>query len=220
LTVFNFEPLSPVEDQLFTPREMKKALKMGPRRRKSFTAARVALKALSRRLSLVEENRPDRAIETVGSDDQKPCLAESGLFCSVSHNDRFVVAAAHKYPIGVDIEAVSSKVMRIRHLFLSPREQRLASQSGLDVEKTATRVWTIKEAAAKALGLHLFQTIQEVEVVCLDKEEGLINYQNRTYHVTLGEGYGQVIALLTVMTIHNTSERKELISARFGVGSF
>jgi len=40
-------------------------MRMGPRRRRGFTAARVALKRLARQLDLVGKNRPDRAIETL-----------------------------------------------------------------------------------------------------------------------------------------------------------
>jgi 4'-phosphopantetheinyl transferase len=170
---------------------------MGPRRRRGFTAARVALKRLARQLGLVEENRPDRTIETLGPDGVRPCLAESGLYCSVSHSARLVVTVAHRHPIGVDLEAVSKKAIRTWHLFMLPRERDLISLSGLGPERTATRVWTIKEAAAKALGLHLFQAIREVEVVRVGKEEGVMKYQEKAYSVRHGEGDGYVITLIT-----------------------
>ena len=197
IIIRDLETLSPGEDHLFTPRELEKSQRMGPRRRKSFTASRIALKNLSRQLGLVEENRPDRTIETLGPDDLKPCLAESELYCSVSHSSRFVVAVAHRHPVGVDIEGVSNKILRIRHLFLSPGEQQLLSQSGLDFKRATTRVWSIKEAAAKALGLHLFQAIREVEVVKIEKEVSLIRVHAKTYPVSHGERDGQVIALVT-----------------------
>jgi len=170
---------------------------MGPRRRRDFTAARVALKRLARQLDLVKENRPDRAIETLGPDDVRPCLAESGIYCSVSHSARLVVAVAHRRPIGVDLEMVSEKAIRTRHLFMSPRERDLISLSGFGPERAATRAWTIKEAAAKALGLHLFQAIREVDVVRVGEEEGMIRYQEKTYPFTHGEGNGYVITLIT-----------------------
>jgi phosphopantetheinyl transferase len=170
---------------------------MGPRRRKAFTAARVALKRLTRQLGLVEEKKPDRTIETLGPDGVRPCLAESGLYCSVSHSVRLVVAVAHSHPIGVDLEAVSRKALRTWHLFMSPKERDLISLSSLGPERTATRAWTIKEAAAKALGLHLFQAIREVEVVRVGEEEGVMRYQKKTYPVRHGEGNGYVITLIT-----------------------
>ena len=197
MVILDIETLSPMEGQLFTPRELDKSLRMGPRRRKSFLAARIALKKLSRQLNLVEEDRPDRTIETLGSDNLSPCLAESELYCSVSHSPRFVVAVAHRHPVGVDIEMVSHKIIRIQHLFLSPREQQLILQSGLDLKQTATRVWTAKEAGAKALGLHLFQAIREIEVVKIGKEASVLRYQAKKYPVRQAEGDGQVISLIT-----------------------
>jgi phosphopantetheinyl transferase len=197
MILLDMEVISPVEENLFTPREAAKAARMGPRRRKGFTAARVALKRLARQLNLVEKYRPDRMIETLAPDDVKPCLGESGMYCSVSHCGRLVVAAAHRHPIGVDLEMVSEKVIRTKHLFMSPRERDLISLSGLGQERAATRAWTTKEAAAKALGLHLFQALREVEVVRLGEEDGMMKYQERTYPVRHTEGNRHVITLIT-----------------------
>jgi len=172
MILLDIETLSPVEEHLFTPREAAKAMRMGPRRRKGFVAARVALKRLARQLDLVKEKRPDRTIETLGPDDVRPCLAGSGIYCSVSHSGRFVAAVAHTHPIGVDLERVSDKVIRTRHLSMSPKEKDLVSLSRLGPERAASRVWTTKEAAGKALGLHLFQALREVEVVRVGEQEG------------------------------------------------
>jgi phosphopantetheinyl transferase len=197
MILLDMEVIPPIEKHLFTPREAARAMRMGPRRRKGFTAGRVALKRLARQLNLVEKGRPDRMIETLGPDGVRPCLSESGIYCSVSHCARLVAAVAHRHPIGVDLEMVSEKPIRTRHLFMSPRERDLISQSGLSPERAATRTWTIKEAAAKALGLHLFQAIREVEIVRLGEEEGMMKYQEKTYPVRHAEGNGQVITLIT-----------------------
>jgi phosphopantetheinyl transferase len=189
--------VSPVEEHLFTPREAARAMRMGLRRRRGFTAARIALKRLARQLDLVGKNTPDRAIETLGTDEMKPCLAESGIYCSASHSGRLVVAVAHRQPVGVDVEMVSEKSVRTWSLFMSPRERDVVSLFKMGPERTATRAWTIKEAAAKALGLQLFQAIREVEVVSVGEEEGGMRYQEKTYPVRHAEDNGYVITLLT-----------------------
>ena len=191
------EAVFPIKEDLFTPREAAKSVKMSPRRRRDFTAARLALKRLTRQLGFVEEERPDWTIETLGSDGEKPCLAESTLYCSVSHSGRLVVAVANKYPIGVDLEAVSKKALRVWNLLTLPKERELIPLSSLGPERTATRAWTIKEAAAKALGLHLFEAIREVEVVRVGEEEGVMKYKEKTYPVRHAEGDGYVITLIT-----------------------
>ncbi len=197
MILLDMKAISPVEENLFTPREAAKTVKMGPRRRRDFTAARLALKRLTRQLGLVEEERPDRTIETLGPDGEKPCLAESTLYCSVSHSGRLVVAVAHRHPIGVDLEAVSKKAIRVWNLHMLPNERELISLSSLGPERTATRAWTIKEAAAKALGLHLFEAIREVNVVSVGEEEGVMIYKEKTYPVRHAEGDGYVITLIT-----------------------
>jgi phosphopantetheinyl transferase len=196
LILLDIETISSVEEHLLTPREAARAMRMGPRRRRDFIAARVALKKLARQVGIVKENRPDREIETFGSDDVRPCIAESEIYCSVSHRGRLVVAVAHRYPVGVDLEVISEKVTRICSLFLRPQEQELVLQSGLNPARTAARAWTIKEAAAKALGLHLFQAIQEVDVVRVREKEGVMRYQKKTYPVRHAEGNGYVISLI------------------------
>ncbi|MGO8987367.1 MAG: 4'-phosphopantetheinyl transferase family protein [bacterium] len=197
MILLDMETISPVREDLFTPCEAARTVRMGPRRRRGFTAARVALKRLVRQLNLVEKDRPDQTIETLGADGVRPFLSDSGTHCSVSHSARLVVAVAHRYPIGVDLEMVSEKIMRTRHLFMSPMERELISLSSLGLERAATRLWTTKEAAAKALGLHLFQAIREVEVVSVGEEEGVMRYQEKTYPVRHAEGNGYVITLIT-----------------------
>jgi phosphopantetheinyl transferase len=197
MILLDMETIPPVDEHLFTPREAARAMRMGPRRRRDFTAARVALKRLARQLNLIEKDRPDRTIETLSPDVVRPCLCESGIYCSASHSAGLVVVAAHRHPVGVDLEMVSEKPIRTRHLFMSPRERDLISLSGLGPQRAGTRAWTIKEAAAKALGLDLFQALREVEVVRVGEEEGAMKYQGKTYPVRHAEGNGHVITLIT-----------------------
>jgi phosphopantetheinyl transferase len=196
MVLLDLEALLSPGNHLFTSREAARASQMGVRRLSAFTAARVALKILARQLGLVEKSMPDWTIETLGPDGVRPCLAESNIYCSASHSARFVIAAAHRHPIGVDIEMFSSKVMRTRHLFMNPRELDLISLSFLSPERIATRIWTIKEATAKALGLHLFDAFRKVEVVRVGEVEGVMRFQRKEYLAKHAEGNGQVITLL------------------------
>jgi phosphopantetheinyl transferase len=126
----------------------------------------------------------------------KPCLADSDFFCSVSHTNRFVVAAGNADPVGVDIEAVSAKAVRIWHLFMPSKNTDLFSTSGIGPERTATRAWTIKEAAAKAFGLNLSEAIREVEIVLVGEQESTIRHRGKMYSLKHAEGEGHVLSLL------------------------
>jgi phosphopantetheinyl transferase len=187
----------PNEKDLLTPREAARAEELGPRRRKLFLAARVALKELACQIGLAHKDTPGSSIETLGPDRVKPCLAQSDFFCSVSHTKRFVVAVGDVHPIGVDIEMVSAKGRRIWYLFMPSKKCDLLSTSGIGPERTATRAWTIKEAAAKAFGLDLSEAIREVEIVLVGEQESEIRHRGKTYFVKHAEGEGHVLSLLT-----------------------
>ncbi len=197
MILLNIEDLFLPEEVLCTPRETIRLENMGPKRRKSFMAARVALKGLVRQLGLVEKTQPDRTIETFGPDDQRPCLAESGLYCSVSHDSRMVVAVAHDHPIGVDLEVISNKALRVLNSFWVGGEKDLIAFSPLGPERAATLAWTAKEAAAKALGLPLVQALREIEMIKVGAEEGQIRYHGKIYPLWHSEGEGQILTLIT-----------------------
>jgi phosphopantetheinyl transferase len=197
LEILGIEGLLSNEKDLLTTREAARAEELGPRRRKLFIAARVALKRLARQIGLAHEDTPDSGIETLGPDRVKPCLAESDLYCSVSHTNRFAVAAGHVLPVGVDIEVVSAKAVRIWHLFMPSKTCDLLSTSQIAPERTATRAWTIKEATAKAFGLNLSEAIREVEIVVVGEQESTIKHRGKTYSVKHAEGEDHVLSLLT-----------------------
>ena len=197
IVLLEIEHLRLQGNTLLTPREAARAEELGPRRRKLFVAARVALKKLARQMGLARAEMPDSCIETLGPDRVRPCLAQSNLFCSVSHTDRFVVAVGDTGPVGVDIEALSAKALRTWHLFMPGKGSDLLSASGMSSELAAIRAWTIKEAAAKAIGLNLSEAIREVEIVTVGEKESDVRYRGKAYSVKHAEGEGHVLSLFT-----------------------
>ena len=189
--------LFPLPKNVFTPREAARADKFGPRRRKSFTAARVALKELAYNLGLVEVNTKPWNIETLATDGIRPALPASGTYCSVSHDNTFVVALANDKPIGVDIETISDKVVRGWHIFMSLPEQGLISETDLGTDRTVLRAWTMKEAAAKALDFDLVQAWREVQVLRIGEEKSLARIKGRETPFTHLEIQGHVISFIT-----------------------
>ena len=75
------------------------------------------------------------------------------------------MAVAHNHPIGVDLEVISNKALRVLNSFWVGREKEMVSFSPLGPERAATLAWTAKEAAAKALGLNLIQALREIEII-------------------------------------------------------
>lgn len=174
LTVVDLASISNFYDAVFTERERQRWSDLGPKRARDFGSARMALKLLAREL-LADWSTPASQLETLAEDNIHPSLPRvpdsRSLHCAASHDPRYAIAVASSSPIGVDVELLSEKVIRGSRMFLGKGEQELVSNSDLGAIGAATRIWTIKEAAAKALDMSLAKTFSRVQVVALGKEE-------------------------------------------------
>lgn len=183
-------------ESLFTPREAERAATLGPRRLRSYAASRTALKSLCRLLGLVEMNRPDSTIETLGPDRVKPCLAGSAMFCSVAHKEPLVLAVAHTHPVGVDLEPVQGHAGRVCSQFMSPGAGERILRSPLGEERAAARVFTAAESAVKAGGLDLIDSLRKMDLIVLGEAESLVRYGGQEFPVHHWEAFGHVITLM------------------------
>jgi len=196
---FAYESIAAVARDAFTPLEQRIADQFSDRRKNSFTASRIALKLLAYQLALVDPEREAHTLETVNPTDRRPVLPGAGGFqASVSHDRRYVIAVADKRPIGVDIEVISPKLVRGAHIFMNQEEQSIIGTSGMDRTTGITLVWTAKEAAAKALNLHLMDAWSSVRLVKLGSRESRLRYGSGALTAThLLEG-DSVISLISV----------------------
>ena len=101
----------------------------------------------------------------------KPCLAGSAagrLEFNMSHSgDLMVVALSDDRPVGIDVEAWRpiDRVRGLAETILAARE--LAVFDGLspaDASRSLLRLWTVKEAVVKALGLGLSVEPRSIEL--------------------------------------------------------
>ena len=148
--------------------EQRRLPPMTPTRATGYLSSRLALKRLSRRLSGVGDRRPAHAIETVAEDGrtpQCPLADHTRPSCSVAHDRRFTVAVAADRPVGVDVEPLSDKPLRAPDLFMDAAEQEAIGQSPETRAAAALRVWSAKEAVAKASGLDLVDVWRRVRAV-------------------------------------------------------
>ncbi|MDZ7699032.1 MAG: polyketide synthase dehydratase domain-containing protein [Deltaproteobacteria bacterium] len=142
--------------------------KLGERRQKSFLAARLCLKRLSRVLSDGDAMTPASFIHTMASDAIRPRCpltdgADSG-FCSVSHDKRFVIAVASGSRVGVDVEQSTERLVYARRIYMNDEEKALTERSPLGMRGASLRIWSIKEAMAKAFGMTLAESWDRVAV--------------------------------------------------------
>ena len=149
----------PCEKILSGP-ERERFASMKGKRRTSFCGARLALKKLSRRLPGGDMLTPPDQITTIQADGLPRCARANGaetMYCTVSHDSRFVVAAVSEKPIGIDVEEISERVLKGQHHYMRDEEASLVKSHPLGEMEASVRVWSIKEAAAKAANLNLAQ---------------------------------------------------------------
>ncbi len=126
------------------------------RRRREWMGARVCLKLMLRREGLADD---PAAVEVVKDGRQRPRVVfpdgvggVESFDCSLAHAGDYALAALTReagMSVGADIEPVSPRAAALRERFAAPRDLLLVDR-GDDFYYTA--LWSIKEAASKAVG--------------------------------------------------------------------
>jgi phosphopantetheinyl transferase len=80
----------------------------------------------------------------------KPYIKGSDKFISLSHCDEMVAAVISDHKVGVDIEKIDHRLIKVKEKFAS--ESDLIFHDNEDEVRFLTRLWTIKEAVYKAYG--------------------------------------------------------------------
>lgn len=196
LVVIELAAVTPFATAALTKMEAERTVKMAPRRKKSFLAARLALKRLSRQIQSAGNDIDPRSIHTVSNDGVRPCCpvedGNAAPFCSVSHDRRFAIAVAADQPIGVDVEVISEKTVKCSRIYMSDRETALMNQSRLGAAQAATRIWSLKEAVAKATGVDLATAWRIAQIRSIGEDETRFDL----------DGKGSCVALHAVVGTH------------------
>ena len=175
--LIELKTLMPFAEKALSGPERRRFDQLGVRRRRSFLSARLACKRIARRRSAVDRWRAADEITTLAVDGVRPACPRdtaAGIFCSVSHDDRFAVAVAGDRRLGVDVERISRRALRAGRIYMSHAEQVQVKQSELGEAEAAVRVWTIKEAAAKALDISLADAWRRVQVLRVGRDVSAI----------------------------------------------
>lgn len=184
LTVVELEAPAPFAPEIFSPLERTRFEAMGPRRKKSFLAARLALKQLYRRWEKTPSAVPAPEIETVSPDDPRPRCRVSGKpsppYVSVSHDARFAVAVCNDAPVGVDVETISERCLRAGRIFMSEGEGALCRTADMGAASAAVRIWSAKEAVSKAMDVPLAEAWHRVQVTAVDLNESRLEIEGRS----------------------------------------
>ncbi len=103
---------------------------------------------LATRILLKELLQEEKEIEYTNSG--KPYLTDHSYHISISHTKGYVAVALCKdFPVGIDIEYLSSRIKRIQNRFLNPEE--ISNVYKNDEEISLLLHWSAKESVFKAL---------------------------------------------------------------------
>lgn len=136
----------------------------GPRRlcrvkRLQKTQQEVSLNAqrLCRRLWAELADRPEEDFRIEADENGRPFSPEAPCCLSLSHSGSCVAAAASFEPVGIDLQAIRPISDRLLARYCSEEERAWAAeaQSAERIER-AVRLWTMKEAYGKMLGIGIF----------------------------------------------------------------
>ncbi|MDE7256920.1 MAG: 4'-phosphopantetheinyl transferase superfamily protein, partial [Clostridia bacterium] len=95
----------------------------------------------------------------------KPRLVSpQGVFFNISHSGEWTVTAVSDGEVGVDIQKVKPVDMRLATRFFSADEQKILADAGDGAERLFYRLWTVKEAYLKALGVGLNRPLNSFSV--------------------------------------------------------
>jgi len=207
ISVVELKSILPFAERSLSDRERKRLEGLGETRRRSYLAARLACKRLYRRLRGGDLDTPASDITTVCADQTRPCCPLSGhespVSCSVSHDKRFGIAVVCDNLVGVDVERISERVLKSRHLYMSDSEQLLVREAALGEMEAAVRIWTIKEAVAKALDMNLAESWNRVEVCTVGAFESKFQLNDHDFLTAVHETVGRHLFTLVCTASHS-----------------
>jgi phosphopantetheinyl transferase len=188
-------------EKLLSGPERERFASMKGKRRTSFCGARLALKKLSRRLPGGDMLGPPDEITTIQANGLPRCPHADGVeaeYCTASHDSRFAVAAVSGKPIGIDVEEISERVLKGQHHYMQDEEQSLVKSHPMGELEASVRVWSIKEAVTKALGINLPKAWRNTRVNDIGNEKSAIlidGAPHEAFHATVD---GHIFTLINI----------------------
>ena len=193
LSVIELKTINETAVKALSDSELDRYDRLGDKRKKSYLGSRLCCKALSRKLSGNDRDTPASSITTISPDQirpRSPLTDGRDVFsCSVSHDSRYAVAVAAKTKVGVDVEEITEKALKSRRLYMKEGEEILVRNSSLGEIEASVRIWSIKEAMSKALGINLAQSWEKVEIKDIGQNKSIVLMEKQEYtafHDTVG----------------------------------
>lgn len=143
----------------------------------------------------------------------RPCLPVPGAFSIAHSGGRVLCAWADRGGVGVDVEQVRP-VQPGDYVDLLSADEKAGIAGAADPSQAFLRLWTVKEAVAKAAGLGLMG-----EALPESATTGLIRFAGRDWRVACRAAYGYLIALAADLEDPEKAEWKQIEWQSLRLGS-
>lgn len=133
------------------------------------------LEFLATRVLLNTVLNQDKVIAYYKSGD--PYLVDHSYYISIAHTGPYVAIILHPTClVGIDVERIADKAIRVKHKFLSEKE--LSFVSELNQRVDITLLWAVKEALYKVLKCEVVDFITDLHIMPFEiYTSGVINAQ-------------------------------------------
>ena len=145
-----------------------------------------------------------RPVELLHTPDGAPLVAHSSRYISISHTPGLVALAhCHSHPVGIDVERLGPRVLRIRERFLNERELAFIDADDIGANLIA---WTAKEAIYKVAGdpdaVMTEMALDPFETVNAGVVRFTAHYAGRTFDIATTLRQDFVVTLATEQQIN------------------
>ena len=96
-----------------------------------------------------------------------PFFESSSLHLSISHSHEIAVLATAPFKVGVDLEPITERIIRLKERFATTTE---ISFFNFTEAKTLTIIWTIKEVLYKLAGIENINLLSEMNIIHLEND--------------------------------------------------
>ena len=113
-----------------------------------------------------------------------PFFEGTSLKLSISHSHEIAVLATAPFNIGVDLEPITERIIRLKERFATKNE---ISFFNFTEAKTLTIIWTIKEVLYKLSGLENINLLSEMNIIGIENDLATCQFKTE-----LGDRYVQI----------------------------
>jgi len=97
----------------------------------------------------------------------QPIIADDpNVYCSIAHSFGMAVGVSSRFKIGVDIEKIRPHDESLLKFIATEREIKMFNENDQNI--LVTKIWVIKEAASKALGLGINYPFSKIKILSYD----------------------------------------------------